>query len=331
MSRRILTSLLVLAAAASGVVVLGSGPADADAYSRVFLNGVPVPVHFNDGDTFRVMDGPLRGTACRLGGFNTLESYGPVHQWGSFHPYELYVMAMRGTLNGRRGTWHCRSDGERDGYGRLLTECRDLAVDQIRKGYAHAMTIDDTPSPPEYLRAQREAIRERRGIWAHGVPDFVMTSVHSIDEYPWRESTYNRRVSTLDGHSESWRHRNSYQECEWVCDTETRVDEPRVREAARRLRQDPELAPGLAGMFNLNLEALVSRFVRTGEIPGSVPSSLHPALTRRLADERDRGLLGETRKERGSCVLYVPFERRYGADRAPCLRGRGNWQGPPEN
>lgn len=327
-SRRIITTLLVLLALGSTAFVLGTGRADA--YSRVFLNGVPVPVYFNDGDTFRVMDGPLRGTPCRLGGFNTLESYGPVHQWGDWHPYELYVLAKAATYNGRQGTWHCTSSGERDGYGRLLTECPDLAVDQIRKGYAHAMTIDDTPSPPEYLRAQHEAIRERRGIWAHGVPDFVMTSLHSISEYPGRDSTYNRRVSTRDGHSESRRHAETYSECQWVCDTETRVDEERVRAAARRLREDRSLAQGLAGMYNLNLEAMVSRFVRTGEIPGSVPSAMHPALVSRLTQERDHGLLGGTREELGSCGLYVQFERRYGSDRAECLRGHGNWQGPPE-
>lgn len=327
MLRRISTPILVLAALASVVPVLASGGrAGAADWARVFLNGVPVPVYFNDGDTFRVMDGPFRGTACRLSGFNTLESYGPVHQWGDWHPYELFVNAKRATYNGRRGTWHCTTDGQRDGYGRLLTDCPDLAIDQIRRGYAHAMQIDDTPSPPEYLRAQHEAIRHRRGMWAHGVPDFVMTSLHSMSEYTdGRPTAYNRRVSTLDGHSESNQHTESYSECQWVCDTETRTDESRVRAAARRLREDPAIAPGLSGFYNVNLEALVSRFVRTGELPESVPEGSRAGVLGRLTQERDQGLLGETHEVLGSCGLYVDFERRYGTDRAECLRGHGTW------
>lgn len=325
--RRLPTPIFVLAALASIVTVLASGGrAAAETWARVFLNGVPVPVYFNDGDTFRVMDGPFRNTPCRLAGFNTLESYGPVHQWGDWHPYELFVIAKRATNNGRRGTWHCTTDGQRDGYGRLLTECPDLAIDQIRRGYAHPMEIDDTPSRPEYLRALQEAIRARRGMWAHGVPDFVMTSIHSMSEYTdGRPTAYNRRVSTLDGHSESTQHAESYGECQWVCDTETRTDDARVRAAARRLREDPAIAPGLSGLYNLNLEALVSRFVRTGELPESVPEASRPGVLGRLTQERDQGLLGETRREAGSCGLYVEFDRRYGNDRAWCLRGHGSW------
>jgi endonuclease YncB( thermonuclease family) len=322
--RRIPTSILVLAALASVTTVLAT--ARADTWARVFLNGVPVPVYFNDGDSFRIMGGPLQGSPCRLAGFNTLESHGPVHQWGDWHPYELFVNAKRATYNGRRGTWHCTTDGERDTYGRLLTHCPDLAVDQIRRGYAHAMQVDDTPSPPEYLRAQQEAIRARRGMWAHGVPDFVMTSLHSMSEYTdGRPTAYNRRVSTLDGHSESNQHSDSYGECQWVCDMETSTDTERGRAAARRLREDPSIAPGLSGLYNLNLEALVSRFVRTGELPASVPEGSHAGVLARLTQERDQGLLGETREVLGSCGLYVEFERRYGNDRAVCLRGRGTW------
>lgn len=306
--------------------MLAAERADADAYARVFLDGVAVPVHFNDGDTFRVIGGQYANTPCRLSGFNTLESYGPVHQWGNWHPYELYVLAKRATRNARRGTWHCTTTGERDGYGRLLTECPDLAVDQIRHGYAHAMEVDDRPSPPEYLRAQQEAIVNRRGIWAHGVPDFVLTSLHSLSEDPGRPTHYDRLVSTLDGHSESVEHRETYAECQWVCNAETRVDEARVRDAARRLRENEALAPGLAPFFGVNLEAMVSRFVRKRELPASVPEALRAPITAQLEDDRAAGRLGETREERGACMLYVTFERRYGRNRAPCLHGHGNWQ-----
>lgn len=175
-------ALLGLTALTLAVVLGTTDDAGADAWTRVFINGTLVPVSFNDGDSFRVHGGEYTGSQCRLGGYNTLESFGPAHQWGTWHPYELYIVAKMATMNGRRGTWHCFTDGGRDGYGRLLMDCPDLAVDQIRRGYGQAYQIDDTPSRPEYLRAQQEAIRERRGMWAHGVPELVMTSAHSLDE-----------------------------------------------------------------------------------------------------------------------------------------------------
>ena len=124
--------------------------------AKVFINEIPSPVYFNDGDSFRVLSGKLNGTKARLSGYNTLESFGPVHRWGDWHPYELYINAKMATINGRRGTWHCTTDGSRDTYGRVLMICPDLATDQIRRGFAHAYQVDDTPSNPVYLRAQQE-------------------------------------------------------------------------------------------------------------------------------------------------------------------------------
>lgn len=324
MYRRSTPLVLVLLVALASATLAPGGRAGADAITRVFLNGRLVPVYFNDGDTFRVLEGPWRGSSNRLAGFNTLESYGPIHQWGDWHPYELFVNAKQGTMNGRRGEWHCTTDGARDGYGRLLTFCPDLAVDQIRRGLAHAMEVEDRPSPPALIRAQQEAIRARRGMWAHGVPDFVMTSLHSLSEDPGRPYHYNRLVSTLDGHSESHRHRETYGECQWICNTETRVDEAAVEAAARRLRAS-RLAPRLTELFNLHLIGIVSRFARKNELPGYLPEELGPDLTAHLQAELDAGSLGQTHQARGSCALYVEFERRYGQNRAQCLRGHGNW------
>ena len=86
-----------------------AGPAGAEPASKVFLNGVPAPVYFNDGDSFRVLSGKFAGLKGRLAGFNTLESYGPVHQWGTWTYKEMYVLAKMATLNARRGTWSCTS------------------------------------------------------------------------------------------------------------------------------------------------------------------------------------------------------------------------------
>ena len=309
------------------VVFLGAAPApavDANAWSRVFINGQMTPVSFNDGDSFRVQAGEFSGAQCRLGGYNTLESFGPGHQWGDWHPYELYVTAKQATYNGRRGTWHCFTDGRRDGYGRLLMDCPDLAYSQIVQGFAHAYQIDDTPTRPEYLRAMHEAIEARRGIWAHGVPDYVMTSVHSASEDPQREWHYNRLVSTHDGHSESYRHHENYDECEWVCNEEIRADESAVAAAARALRADPQIGPGLAEYQNFHLLEFARRFARLGELPEYLTGDVRALVEARLTADRAEGRLGTTHQERGSCMLYVDFTRRYGGDRASCLRGHGS-------
>jgi endonuclease YncB( thermonuclease family) len=319
--RRRSSAFLIAFAVACAAFAVGGGSAGANQNARVFLNGVPVQVWFNDGDTFRVLEGEYRNTPCRLNGFNTLESYGPGHQWGDWHPYELYIIAKMATMNGRRGSWHCTTSGERDGYGRALTECPDLAIDQIRRGYAHALQVDDTTSRPEYLRAQHEAMAARRGMWAHGVPDFLMTSLHSADEDSSREWHYNRLVSTEDGHSESWQHRERYSECQWVCNTEHRADMPRVRAVARSIREDATLGPMVASMSNIVLTQAVSRFARRGELPGSVEDPLRTALLARMETERPN--LGTTTEAPGACMLYAEFQRRYGPNRAECLRGHG--------
>ena len=86
--------------------------------TRVSLNGQVAPVFFNDGDSFRVLSGDLKGSKARLAGFNTLESYGAVHSWGSWTKKELYALAKMGTYNAREGIWTCTSDLSTDTYGR---------------------------------------------------------------------------------------------------------------------------------------------------------------------------------------------------------------------
>ena len=199
-------------------ISLLSTPALAKPTSRVFLNGRPTPVFFNDGDSFAVLEGPLKGTKARLAGFNTLESFGPVHKWGGWAPSELYVVAKEGALNARRGEWHCDSDLKRDGYGRILWICQDLIEDDIRKGLAHAYSVDEKPADEKLLALQRLAQAEKRGIWAKGVPPFLLTSTHSADEGgAGPEGTYNRLISTVDGHTEKWKHNDVYKECQEVC------------------------------------------------------------------------------------------------------------------
>jgi len=245
-ARFIQTAAVTLAIAVFGALLPSSSNAEWETRSLVYLNGEPIVVYFNDGDSFRILEGKMFKGKARLMGFNTLESFGPAHSWGGWHPYELYINAKQATLNARRGVWHCFYEGDRDGYGRMLIECPDLAIDQIRKGYAHAMQIDDTPSRPEFLRAQQEAIAAGRGMWKKGVPELVLTSLHSVAEDPGRDSHYNRLVSTRDGHTEKWRHADSYSECQQICNVEIRADISRAREVARSLRAHPQLSPLLA-------------------------------------------------------------------------------------
>jgi len=237
------------------------------------------------------------------------------------------VNAKQATRNARRGVWHCTTDGEEDTYGRVLMDCPDLTVDQIRKGLAHAMNADDEPSRPEYLRAQQEAIRHRRGMWAHGVPEFIMTSLHSNDESPEYETSYNRLVSTRDGHSEKMEHTDIYSECQWICAETKDADDQKVRSAARTLRADPNVAPTLAELSNLLLVEVVDRWARLGELPEWVEPDVAAAVRGPLERARSSGALGQPVEREQSCALYVDFTRRYGRERAACLRDHGEW--PP--
>jgi endonuclease YncB( thermonuclease family) len=317
--------------AAALALLFGAGLASrvgADALTIVWINDERTTVSFNDGDSFRPRDGRYHGTQSRLGGYNSLESFGPAHQWGDWHPYELYEIAKLAFHTAQRGEWHCTTDGTTDSYGRLLLDCPDLAVGLIGRGYAMAYQIDDSPSRPEYLRAQQAAIDAHRGMWAHGVPDFVMTSVHSADED--REATvhYNRRISTRDGHSESMEHHDTYGLCQWVCMNEEAADATHMHDVARSLRADTSLAPQIAELSNLLLIEIADRFTRTGALPAWVTGSLHDEITTRLTAARTAGELGSLHTQRGSCMLYVPFDQRYGRSRASCLIDHGTL--PPD-
>lgn len=311
-------TLMLSALVAAALSRPRSGAAD-QIMTRVYLNGVPTPVFFNDGDSFRVLEGALAGTTARLAGFNTLESFGPVHSWGGWHPYELYINAKMATLNARWGVWHCTSDLRRDGYGRILWDCPDLAVDHIRKGLAHAMNVDDTPARAEYLWAQREAMRERRGMWAHGVPEFVLTSAHSADEDPTRDFHYNRRVSTRYGHSESVRHRETYLECQMVCHDENAVDPERADAVAGRLLEAEDLRGRLGDFDTIHLSQLAWRWARTHELPAWLPAELRAPVEAALQGFEREGAFGPVATQRGACFRYVDFRRRYGTGRAGCL------------
>lgn len=212
-----------------------------EATTVVYFNGVKTSTYFNDGDTFKIKDGVLKGARVRISGFNTLETYGPVHQWEKSSASYLFDVANQATQFAQRGDWNCTSSSERDTYGRVLAVCDDLAIELIRAGLAHAYSIDSTTADQRYLVEQKGAQKAKRGMWKHGVPQFIITSLHSADEKS--SSSYNRLISTIDGHTKRWEHHDNYAECESVC-----------------FEQDPR-----------------------------------------------------------SCMVYVPFEHRYGSSRPECL------------
>lgn len=292
--------------------------------SRVYLNGVPTPVYFNDGDSFKVLAGVYANTRARLAGFNTLESYGPVHRWGNWHAKELYYLAKEATMNARRGVWHCTSkDLSKDTYGRILWYCPDLARDQIRRGLAHAMTVTEEPSDPSYLAAQRQAIEARRGMWAHGVPAFVMTSLHSTSEGGGSDdgSQYNRMVSTFDGHSNSMRHKEDYDECAWICSKEREVSTASITAGAQALRERADLEPIIGDLTDEQVEQIVRDYAHVGwfsRFRKDKERKLELELA--LAKLTEEGVLPGGVMDEGSCVIYVEFKKRYNKGRPECLR-----------
>lgn len=315
--RKWLAAAFVLGAIVGTASTLGA----TEPKTKVIFNGKPSPVFFNDGDSFRVTGGTYNGAKARLAGFNTLESHGPVHQWGTWTTKELFTMAKMATLHGRRGAWTCDSEGKTDTYGRMLTWCPDLATELVRLGFAHAMSVDDNPAKPELIAAQQEAIAAKRGLWAHGVPDYVLTSLHSVEEDIDGTGTYNRLVSTKDGHSVKWRHTNRYTECETVCHMVYEVDETKLDEFIAALEQD-STANAMLGKLG---DSELREFAREYMAHRHVNRSVKPDDREKLAEHIERnyvkqGAFGNPKKNEDSCMVHVVFERRYGEGRAECLK-----------
>lgn len=310
---------LALAATILTMGAVGTSPAQAEPASKVFLNGVPAPVYFNDGDSFRVLSGKYTGIKGRLAGFNTLETFGPVHQWGTWTFKEMFVLAKMGTLNARDGVWHCESDMSTDTYGRTLWWCEDLAVDQVRKGLAHAMSITADPARPELVAAQQEAIAAKRGLWAHGVPEWVLTSLHSATENPDREWHYNRLVSSADGRSAKWRHKATYDECSNICDTGTPTY-AQIMAAVAALNADETVAVFLGDYGAEDTMEMVTRTARGNGLGPILKDEAHgTAILAVLTPLKEGGQLTRT-DALNACHLYVDFKRRFGGGKAECLK-----------
>ncbi|GEM_PF-493734 len=183
------------------------------------LNGVPTTVRWSDGDSFKFKSGEYKGDGVRLQRYNTLESYGPVHRWGTWTGDELYAIAKSSRFVASEADWICTTDGSRDGYGRVLVDCPDVAEHMVRKGHAHVFAID-TAADPALLKVQKEAQENRVGMWEKGVPTMIITSLHSYAEDYAKEKgvAYNRTVSAATGDSLLVEHHEVYATCQEICD-----------------------------------------------------------------------------------------------------------------
>ncbi|MFZ5444473.1 MAG: thermonuclease family protein [Myxococcota bacterium] len=214
--------LVVLLASLATVALAGSKKPKKerhDAFGFIVLNGVRTEVRWTDGDSFSFVDGEHKGQGTRLVGYNTLEAYGPVHQWGEWTPRELFALAKKSSTVAAAQEWECTTDGKVDGYKRLLVRCPKLAVEMARAGHALAYAVDGEKADPEVLAAQAEAMKAKRGMWEKGSTFGVITSLHSQGEDGDDDGeAYNRVVDTRTGQALKRAHRDRYATCQTVCE-----------------------------------------------------------------------------------------------------------------
>jgi endonuclease YncB( thermonuclease family) len=184
--------------------------------SVLTLDGAAVGVRWTDGDSFRIESGPRRGERVRVMGVNALESYGPVHRWGSWDAAGLEAVARGAAAIAAAAGGTCTS-GERDGYGRRLAACPAAARALVEAGAAMVFAVDG-PADPALLEAQRRAQSAGAGMWRGGVPPRIPTSVHSAGEPDLHgRRPYDRIVDTRTGVAELRSHGETRATCQEIC------------------------------------------------------------------------------------------------------------------
>jgi endonuclease YncB( thermonuclease family) len=191
-----------------------------NAEGAIVLNGERTEVNWTDGDSFKIKDGTFKGSGTRLQGYNTLEAYGPVHRWGEWTTQELFELAEESAPHAAMKVWECKTDGNKDGYGRLLISCPELTKHMVLDGYGMVYSVDDTPVDKDMLALQQEAIKTKAGMWKKGAPKGVITSLHSLGEPDSKGAVtaYNRVADTRTGHAAKREHQNRYDTCQEVCE-----------------------------------------------------------------------------------------------------------------
>lgn len=180
----------------------------------VLLDEKKIRISWDDGDTFSWREDGRKKRA-RLKGYNTLESYGPVHSWANWRPTELFEIAYLATAHARSQVWRCKRLAEGGGYGRLLVDCPQLRKSLLEKGLAHVFWLDGA-APPTVMAPQTNAIAAGVGMWKRGSPNEILTSIHSASEENLAKP-YNRMVSTQTGEARISPHVKRYKTCQKVC------------------------------------------------------------------------------------------------------------------
>jgi len=211
LARPALAALLLAALLPAG----GGVAAASQARGEVTIDGVTAKVSWTDGDTFRVRSGPLKGRTARLQGVNALETYGPVHRFGTWRPEQLQAIALSSAALAASAAGRCASGGE-DRYGRLLVDCPDAAAALVRAGKAMVFAVD---APPDHglLALQGEAQRLGAGMWAGGRPARIVTSLHSRGEAGLEGRPFDRLADTRTGETSTALHDRTYRVCQEVC------------------------------------------------------------------------------------------------------------------
>jgi len=189
---------------------------DAPLKPLVILDGVTLEASWDDGDTFSAKH-PETGEKikARLNGYNTLESYGAVHIWGDWTAEELYTIAKESGELAKSKTWTCTDTKKGGGYGRILVDCPALRTEMLKAGMAHVFAIE-AAAPQEDLDAMRFGMEAKNGMWEKGVPNHLVTSLHSQSEKPDKE-VYNRVCDLVKGQCAPQPHQDTYEICEKVC------------------------------------------------------------------------------------------------------------------
>jgi len=194
-------------------LLLVCAPARADFVAgKIVLDGREVTVSWNDGDSFSFKQGKGRRKRARLLDVNTLENFGPVHRWGTWNAWELYVLSDEAAKVAAAKAWKCTSSESPDGYGRLLVRCPDLARELVKQGQAMVFAVDAPPAK-DLVALQADAQKRKAGIWLKGVPPLLISSAHSVLE----GKGYNRVVDTRTGKASVVEHEEAFETCDQVC------------------------------------------------------------------------------------------------------------------
>ena len=181
----------------------------------VVLDGVRIAVSWDDGDTFHGKRADGSKIKARLNGYNTLESYGPVHQWGDWTAQELHGLAKESGVFASSKVWECFDTQQGGGYGRILVDCPELRREMLERGYAHPFSMGSA-APEADIEALKKGMADRTGMWEKGTPVGIITSLHSNDEKPDKDA-YNRVCSLETGECSKMTHTEVYAVCQTVC------------------------------------------------------------------------------------------------------------------